>query len=108
MKTVGEFRAGIDNRHTFDASESASFTTIISEASFFDQCRVEPSINVMVLRTRATRFCVYGVGCAFHPRNRIDIQVLDNLPDRKATKGEVDVPEAALKLRSIEFRVVQK
>jgi len=51
---------------------------------------------------------MYRVGCAFHPHNWIDIQVLDNLPNRKATKGEMDVSEAALKLCGIEFRVIQK
>jgi len=51
---------------------------------------------------------MYSVCCAFQPCNRIDIQVLDDIPDRKDTKGEVDVPEAALELLSIEIGVVQK
>jgi hypothetical protein len=51
---------------------------------------------------------VYGVYCAFFPYNRINIRVLDNLPDGKGTKWEVDVSEAALELCSIEFRVVLK
>ena len=52
---------------------------------------------------------MYGVCCAFHPCNRIKFQVLDNFPDRKATKWEMDVPRGcAPAVRSIEFRVVQK
>ena len=44
----------------------------------------------------------------FHTCNWIDLQILDDVPDGKDTKGEVDVPEAALELCSIEFRIVQK
>ena len=51
---------------------------------------------------------MYRVCCAFNSCNWIDLQILDNVPDRKATKREVDVPEAALELCSIEFRTVKK
>jgi hypothetical protein len=51
---------------------------------------------------------MYRVCSAFQPCNGIDTQVLDDIPNRKGTKGEVDVPEAALELCGIEIRIVQK